>query len=85
MSHIQFRTEILRNPKTGLFVLVSPDLKGLYVHARTEEELYRKALGVVRALMAAEGKLIGEIRRIDELAPFEKPSERRFDAELVAA
>lgn len=51
----EFRIEVVRNKNTDLLIGMSPDHKGFYVTARSEEELERKLPTAIRELMEAEG------------------------------
>jgi predicted RNase H-like HicB family nuclease len=49
-----FEVRIMRHKKTGLFLAISDDLKGLYVHARTEEDLLQRIPIAARDILEAE-------------------------------
>jgi hypothetical protein len=84
-SHREIRIRTLRHGPTGLLVAVSDDMKGLYVHGNSEEELIERLPVAIRALLEADGY---EVERITEIDPpvraaagFE-PLDKIFDAQL---
>lgn len=48
---------ILTNRESGLLLAVSDDLKGLYVHGRTEAQLFERIPQAIKALLEASGKV----------------------------
>lgn len=51
----------LEHRDTGLLIATSPDLKGLYVHGRTREELNRRIPQVIRDLLEASGLKVDRV------------------------
>jgi hypothetical protein len=49
------RVYVLQHKRSDLMAAISPDLEGLVVHGRSEDEIERKLLGRVRDLLQAEG------------------------------
>ncbi len=83
-EHKLITLELMTHETTGLMVAVSPEMKGLYVHARTEKELLERIPVAIRAILEADGF---EVLSILEVAgkPADKPSfrpsgERKFEA-----
>lgn len=79
---------VLVNKKTGLMVAISDAMPGLYVHARTDDELRERIPVTIRALLEAEGMTDIEVREIDDPAAQEAgfaPRNPRFQAAAMPA
>ena len=48
--------EIIRHKGTGMYLAMSDDMKGLYVHARTLAELGERVPTAIKDIYAAAGK-----------------------------
>lgn len=49
------RVHLVRNTNTGLLVALSPDMKGLMVAARSEDQIESELSGAIRELLEAQG------------------------------
>jgi siroheme synthase (precorrin-2 oxidase/ferrochelatase) len=49
------RVNVVRNVKSGLLVALSPDMKGLMVAARTEEQIEEELPGAIQEMLEAAG------------------------------
>lgn len=79
--------EVMQHEATGLLVAVSEDVKGLYVHGRSPEELEARIPQALRAIFEADGRSAGRIEKRDgapKAPPFRKYS-ARYDVETMAA
>jgi len=64
------RISLLQHRKTGLLLAVSPDLAGLMVPGRSEDELLGKIPAAIQELLEADGIdviLIEQVRRSPEI------------------
>jgi hypothetical protein len=73
----------VRHKTTGLLVAMSDEMKGLYVHARSEKELLERIPVAIRAILEANGCRVISVYEVE--IPSESlggfiPSERKFDA-----
>ncbi|MGR3495220.1 type II toxin-antitoxin system HicB family antitoxin [Citreimonas sp.] len=64
---------IVTHADTGLFVAMSDDLKGLFAHGRTIEELEANTVSAIKALLEAQGE--ADVRVVVERP--EKPTKFR--------
>ncbi len=64
----QFRIGVLQHKGTDLLIATSEDLKGLMVHARTEEELEERIPEAIRELLEAEGQKMPPFLRLKSWA-----------------
>jgi Domain of unknown function (DUF1902) len=55
------RIRLLRHKSGDLLMAVSEDLRGLVVHAHSEEEMEERLPGVVRDLLEAEGYVVANV------------------------
>jgi len=70
-----------------LLVAYSPELKGLYVHARSARELDERIPGAIQELLEAEGHTVDSVRTLDEYVSGESDvltRGRRFQAAIAA-
>ncbi len=77
----KIRIEIMTHRPSGLMVAVSPDVPGLYVHGKNEEEITLRIPVAVKALRDAD--VIVAARKLKLPAGFSK--EKSYDFPLVAA
>lgn len=77
--------EIVRHSETGMYLAMSEDMRGLYVHARTIESLNERIPVAIRDILEAEGKQVASVQPLDD-APVEgfAPIRRRFQLEEAA-
>jgi hypothetical protein len=73
----------VRHKTTGLLVAMSDEMKGLYVHARSEDELLERIPVAIRAILEADGCRVISVSEVE--IPIEAqvgfiPGERKFDA-----
>lgn len=61
METKRWTVETIKHRKTGLKVAVSDDLPGLYVHGRSDEELFERIPIAIKAMLEASGEEVGEI------------------------
>jgi Domain of unknown function (DUF1902) len=74
--------QVVYYKETGLLVAFSDDLKGLYVHARSEEELRERIPVAIRDILQADGH---EVDNVSELVRPEVdagfvPALRKYEA-----
>ncbi len=87
-EHKIITTQVIRHSETGLFVALSDEMKGLYVHARSEEELLERIPVAIRDLLEADGFAVAEIAEVDIPPEAEAgflPALRRFEASVTAS
>lgn len=79
--------EIIRHRGTGMYLAMSDDMKGLYVHARTLAELGERVPVAIKDIYAAAGRPVESVTPIDhdivEESGFE-PSRCRYQAREAA-
>ena len=86
-AHKFIRISIVVHKRTGLLVAFSDDLKGLYVHARDDDELRERIPVAIRAILEAKGH---QVLELEEIAPDTASdtgfiaTQRTFDAYLAA-
>ena len=75
--------EIIEHRDTGLLVGMSEDMKGLYVHGRSLDEMERRIPLAIREILEAEGRKNVVVRPVDDardLPPvFSSHSVRKFE------
>jgi hypothetical protein len=64
--HKVIRITTVVHKTTGLLVAYSDDLKGLYVHARDDDELRERLPVAIRAVLEASGH---QVLDLEEIAP----------------
>ena len=87
MERFVITINVLMNKKSGLLVAVSDDLKGLYVHARSEEELHERLPVAIRSILEADGHQLEELVEIERLAPADLgfiSNHLKFNARIAA-
>lgn len=73
--------DVLQHEATGLMVALSPEMKGLIVHGRSDSELMERIPIAIRDLMEAEGCKVESVVPVNEdVPPGFTPSHRRFQA-----
>ena len=87
MDNRLINISIIRHSETGLYVAFSDDLKGLYVHARTQAELNERLPVAIKDILAASGHPVAAVTPADddgvESFGFE-PTRRRFQMREAA-
>lgn len=58
--------EVAEHKGTGLLVGFSKDMKGLYVHGRTEEELEARIPQAIKAILEADGKGTYQVMKVED-------------------
>jgi predicted RNase H-like HicB family nuclease len=81
MERRRWKVETIEHRETGLYVAVSDDLPGLYVHGRSERELEERVPVAIKALLEAAGDNVGEIVKCDD---DEKPESFRVPVAVYA-
>jgi hypothetical protein len=56
---------VLYHPPTKMLVATSPELKGLIVHARSEEEINERVPLAIRLIMEADGYIVESVTPVD--------------------
>lgn len=73
MERKRFRLEVQRYRKSDLILATSPDHKGFFVTARSEQELRELLLGALKRLLEAEGSEVLAVRlepeELDDFVP----------------
>jgi hypothetical protein len=69
------RITLMTHRKSGLMVAVSPDVPGLYVHGKSEEEITARIPIAVRALREADRALAAKAQKLPEGFSTEKTYE----------
>lgn len=80
--------EIIEHRETGLLVGISEDMKGLYVHGRSREELEARLAPAIKELFEASGKPNVQVLSVEDHAPEVSPafvSTRAFRKFAIAA
>jgi len=75
--------KVIRHNETGLFVALSDEMMGLYVHARTEEDLLERIPVAIRDILEADGFNVVNISEVDtppEVDAGFVPALRKFEA-----
>jgi hypothetical protein len=55
VEHRLITIRTLRHVETGLLLAISDEMKGLYVHARSEKDLWERIPIAIRAILEADG------------------------------
>jgi predicted RNase H-like HicB family nuclease len=78
--------QVITHRETGLLVAFSPEMDGLYVHGRTEQELRERVPVAIRALLEASGERVIDVSEMnDDSVPVSfQPISRTFGAKLAA-
>ena len=56
-----YRIKVVRHRRTGLMVALSPDLPGLMVHGRDDDELRQRIPGSIREILEAQGFRVRDV------------------------
>lgn len=82
-----FRIQVLEHRETELLLAISPDHKGLYVHARDLDELEERIPVALQELLEAEGIAVLSVKAVPESEPIAnfRPLGFIANAELQAA
>lgn len=67
MQDRTIRIRLLRHDKTGLFMAVSQDLKGLVVHGKSVEEIDERLPSIVRDLLEADGHSVANVELVEDV------------------
>lgn len=81
--------EVIRHSETGLLLAMSEDMKGLYVHGRTIEEIDERLPQAIRSLLEADGVKAVRVRPIESVDAASGsdawfPQQRRFQFQEAA-
>lgn len=79
--------DIIQHRDTGLLIATSTDLRGLYAHGRSYEELIENACTAIQAILEAKGERIRVVRPVtsgEAHGKFEAVPQH-FSAEVLAA
>jgi hypothetical protein len=86
-EHKLITIQVIRHNETGLFVALSDEMKGLYVHARTHEDLLERIPVAIRDILEADGFQVVDISEIDTPPEVEAgflPALRKFEASFAS-
>jgi len=87
VEHRLITIQTIRHRETGLIVAMSDEMKGLYVHARTDADLLERIPIAIRDILEADGYEVLDILEVDtppEVDAGFLPALRRFEASLTA-
>lgn len=87
LEHKTITIQVIRHNETGLLVALSDDLKGLYVHARTQDDLLDRVPVAIRDILEADGFEVVDISEVDippEVEAGFLPAQRKFEASLAS-
>jgi Domain of unknown function (DUF1902) len=85
LEHRTINIQMLRHKETGLLIALSDEMKGLYVHARTMDDLLDRIPVAIRDILEADGF---EVLDVSEIGPPPEaeagflPALRKFEASL---
>src|SRR5262245_24309424 len=86
VEHKLITIQTIRHRETGLLIAMSDEMKGLYVHARTEADLLERIPITIRAILEADGYDVLEISEADTSSKITAsfvPALRKFEASLA--
>jgi hypothetical protein len=74
--------QVARHQQTGLLVAYSDDLRGLYVHGRSEEELRERIPVAIRDILEADGHEVDSVLELvrPEVEAGFVPAVRKYEA-----
>jgi hypothetical protein len=87
VEHKLITIQTIRHRETGLLIAMSDEMKGLYVHARTDADLLQRIPITIRAILEADGYEVLDISEIDTLPEINAgfvPALRKFEASLTS-
>jgi hypothetical protein len=85
LEHRTINIQTLRHKDTGLLIALSDDLKGLYVHARTMDDLLSRIPVAIRDILEADGFRVLDVSEVSpppEAKAGFVPAMRKFEASL---
>lgn len=80
--------EIVRHRDTGMYLAYSDDMKGLYVHARTVDELNGRIPVAIKDIYEAAGQPVASVKALADGGPEDfgfEPTRRSYRAEELEA
>jgi hypothetical protein len=87
VEHKLITIQTIRHRETGLIVAMSDEMKGLYVHARTDADLLERIPLAISDILEADGYQVLEISEVDtppEVSAGFVPALRRFEASFAS-
>ncbi len=86
VKHKLVTIQTIRHRETGLIVAMSDELKGLYVHARTDADLRERIPVAIRDILEADGYQVLDLSEVNippEVGAGFVPALRKFEARLA--
>src|SRR5688572_23670442 len=87
VEHRLITIQTIRHRDTGLLVAMSDEMKGLYVHARTDADLLERIPIAIRDILEADGYEVLDVSEVvnsPEARTGFVPAFRTFEASLTA-
>ena len=86
-EHKTINIQMIRHKETGLLIALSDELKGLYVHARTMDDLLGRIPVAIQDILEADGFEVLEVSEVGPPPEAEAgflPALRKFEARLAS-
>jgi hypothetical protein len=87
VEHRLITIQTIRHRETGLIVAMSDEMKGLYVHARTDADLLERIPIAIRDILEADGYEVLDISEVGSPPAVNTgfvPALRKFEASLAS-